>query len=290
MNTMLRMCTLLLVTALLLSCQSAPKTTYFMHENLTKLWETEPRLTTSESVCFNPMENLLYVSCINGQPLEKNRQGFIARVDLDGNIVDLKWIEGLDAPKGMGIFEGKLFVTDIDQLVEISIADGAIVNRYPAEGAQFLNDISIDAAGNVYVSDMTTNKIHRLSGGNFEVWLESDLLDTPNGLFVEGDALLIGMAGSVMKAGLKDAALSVYIENTGGIDGLEAEGNGNYIISDWTGNVHLIHPGKEKIKLLDTTPVKQNAADIEFIIEKRMLLVPTFFDNRVTAYEVKDFQ
>jgi len=290
MNTMLRMSALLLVTALLLSCRTGPKTTHFMHENLTKLWETEPRLTTSESVCFNPAENLLYVSCINGQPLEKNGQGFIAKVDPDGNIVDLKWIEGLDAPKGMGIFEGKLYVTDIDQLVEIDIADGAIVNRFPAEGAQFLNDISIDAAGNVYVSDMTTNKIHRLSAGNFEVWLESEMLDTPNGLFVENDFLLIGMAGSVLKAGLQDAALSVYIENTGGIDGLEADGNGNYIISDWTGNVHLIHPGKEKIKLLDTTPVKQNAADIEFIIEKNMLLVPTFFDNRVTAYEVKDFQ
>ena len=290
MNAMLRMFALLLVTALLLSCQSAPKTTHFMHDNLTKLWETEPRLTTSESVCYNPTENLLYVSCINGQPLEKNGQGFIAKVDPDGNIVDLTWIEGLDAPKGMGIYEGKLYVTDIDQLVEISIADGAIVNRFPAQGAQFLNDISIDAVGNVYVSDMTTNKIHRLSAGNFEVWLESEMLDTPNGLFIENDFLLIGMAGSVLKAGLQDAVLSVYIENTGGIDGLVADGNGNYIISDWTGNVHLIHPEKEKIKLLDTTPVKQNAADIEFIVEKNLLLVPTFFDNRVTAYEVKDFQ
>jgi len=49
----------------------------------------------------------------------------------------------------------------------------------------------------------------------------------------------------------------------------------------------LIKPGEEKVKLLDTTPQEINAADIDYIPSKNLLLVPTFFDDRVMAYELK---
>jgi hypothetical protein len=50
--------------------------------------------------------------------------------------------------------------------------------------------------------------------------------------------------------------------------------------------VYRGYPGMERTLLLDTTPVKANAADIEFIISKKLLLVPTFSDNRVVAYKI----
>jgi hypothetical protein len=71
------------------------------------------------------------------------------------------------------------------------------------------------------------------------------------------------------------------------IDGLVPDGKGNYLPSDFHGAVYLNHPGKEKIKLLDTTPIDTQAADITFIIEKKLLLVPTFTESQVVAYELK---
>jgi hypothetical protein len=53
------------------------------------------------------------------------------------------------------------------------------------------------------------------------------------------------------------------------------------------GSIHLVHPKNPKQKLMDTTPEKIYAADIEFIAGQHLLLVPTFSDNRVMAYEVK---
>jgi hypothetical protein len=281
---------LILMISTLTNSQVKGEEDYFIHENLTKVWETTPELTTCESVCYNPEEDVLYVACINGNPAEKDGNGFIAQVSTSGKIVDREWIKGLNAPKGMGVFHGRLYVTDIDRIVEIDIKHGQIVNGYTVEGAQFLNDISVDDSGNVFVSDARMNKIHLLAGNAVETWLESDMLKGPNGLFAEDGYLLIGISGSVLKVDIETKAIETYVENTTGIDGLEADGNGNYLISDWQGHVNLIAPGKEMTLLLDTTPARINAADIEFIISKDLLLVPTFFDNRVTAYKIKDFR
>ncbi len=270
------------------ACQKQEAKQTSKEPKLTKLWETSKSMLTSESVCFDSERNVIYVSNINGQPLEKNEQGFISKLSPEGEVLVEKWVEGLNAPKGMGVFGNKLYVTDIDQVVEIDIAKGEIVLRHPAEGSQFLNDISIDKSGNVYVSDMAANKIYRISEGTVDMWLESELFDNPNGLFIEGGSLLIGITDSVLKADLQTKELTVFIQNTGGIDGIVPDGNGNYLISDWQGNIHLINANKEKLKLLDTTPDSINAADIDYVIPKKMLLVPTFFDNRVMAYKLEN--
>lgn len=259
----------------------------YQHHRLTKLWETDQVFKVPESVYHDAEAQLLYVSNINGNPTDQDNNGFLSKLDMDGNILELEWISGLHAPKGMGRFGDKLYVTDIVRVAEIDLTGDSVLNYYPAEGAQFLNDIAIDTAGNVYISDMKTNKIHRFKDDTLEVWLESDILNTPNGLFVEDDALLIGISGAVLKVGLDDKEMETFISNTGGIDGLGMVGSGTYIISDWAGNVHLIYPEKEKLKILDTTPVKVNAADIDFNVREQVLLVPTFFDNRVVAYKLK---
>ena len=77
-----------------------------------------------------------------------------------------------------------------------------------------------------------------------------------------------------------------FIEETGFIDGLVATGDGGYLISDFLGAVYLVRPGEKRIKLSDTSKEEIMAADIDFIIDKRLLMVPTFYDNRVMAYEV----
>lgn len=267
-------------------CQTPSTKTSFLHQKLKKLWVTEKGLATPESVLFDKNWEVIYVANINGKPTDKDGNGFIAKLSPDGKYINLHWIEGLNAPKGMGVFDGKLYVTDIDALVEIDIEKSIIINRYVEKSAKFFNDISIDAMGNVYVSDMQTNKIHRLNNGELSIWLEIPQLDHPNGLWVEGDNLLIGINGSVLKTGLKDKKTSVYIKDTGSIDGLVANGKGSYLISDWQGHVNLISPEKQKLLLLDTTPEEINAADIEYIVEKKILLIPTFFNNHVTAYRV----
>jgi len=161
---------------------------------LEKAWESDG-FAAPESVAYDKTNGVLFVSSINGAPGDKDGNGFISRLDLDGNVIERQWVTGLDAPKGMDIVGNKLYVSDIDTLVEINIDGAAITHRYQAEGAGFFNDVAASADGTVYVSDTATNTIHRLQDGRFEPWLKNDELDGPNGLQAEADRLMVASLG-----------------------------------------------------------------------------------------------
>ena len=284
----------LLSLIVIMSCSKAPKpksecvnpncATISAPKGLTKIAETDTLLATPESVIYDSEKDVAYVANINGQPTNKDGNGFISIINLDGKIITREWVKGFDAPKGMGIYNRHLFVTDINQVVEIDIEKGEIVNRFVAEKAQFLNDIAIDAAGTVFISDMLTNEIYRLKDSKLELWLQSDKFKSINGLFIIENQLLAGTSNIIYSIDITTKELKEYITETGGIDGLESVGNNKFIVSDWTGNINIVSPNSPKELLLSTADHKINAADLDYILDKKLVLVPTFFDNRVMIY------
>lgn len=292
LNTLLTLC----ITIVVLSCNSGKKTAKETTSDepgmeqksysLTKKWETDTTMTTVESVIYNKGKGVLYASCISGQPDQKDGVGFIAQVDLDGNVINNQWVTGIDAPKGMAIVGNSLFVTNIDEIVEIDIENGVIQNRYPVADVEFLNDADADQEGNVYVSAMRTNKLIKLSDGEVSVFMDS--VTTPNGVFVEGNNLITAYWDEKKIESIDRNTMEVT-EIAGGLenpDGVEAVGDGGYLVSSWNGKVNYVSPEGEVTVLLDTTGEEISAADIEFIPEKNLLLVPTFFHNTVAAYEL----
>jgi hypothetical protein len=254
---------------------------------LVKAWETDAVFSVPESVCYEPGENVLYIANINGNPTDQDSNGFISKCSLNGEILELKWAEGLHAPKGMGIHGGRLFVSDINRVAEIDLADGKIVRFYEVPEATFLNDIDIDGKGRVYISDMMDTKIYRIADSAIGLWIDDPVLTGPNGLYALEGQLMIGCK-KIVKAGLEDKTLEVWLSDTGGIDGLESTGDGRFLFSDWQGSVYLVNEDRSINKILDLTTERKNAADIEFIPSKKMLFVPTFGANTVIAYKLKN--
>ena len=259
----------------------------YQSERLVRKWETPAELKVPESVYYDTARQVLYVSNVTGSPTDKDGTGFISRISPEGKILVLQWVTGLNAPKGLGVSGEFLYVSDISRVVKINIATGKIAEQVEIPGSQFLNDIATDSQGNVYVSDMNGKTIYMIRGGSYEVLVKSDKVNGVNGLFVVDGNLLAGLQDRIVSINLRTKEIKDCILNTGGIDGLVPDGNGNYLISDWLGNIHLVSTNKEKVKLLDTTPVSIYAADIDYVPSKKLLLVPTFSDNRVVAYELK---
>lgn len=257
---------------------------------LAETWATEPVFDIPECVLFNPADKLLYVSNIAGTPFEKNGKGFIARVDLSGQVVEMKWSAGLNAPKGMAIHENHLYVTDIDELVKIDLLSGKTVQRYPAQGAVSLNDLAADADGTIYVSDSRSGQyaLHRLINGKLEPWIKASESGNLNGLYMLDNKLLAGQAqdGTLFAVDLKTGQMTSIGQIDTGIDGLKPAGQGRYFTSDWKGRITLITERGEGLILQDTTDRKINAADFEYLPEMNLLILPTFNDNRLVAYNV----
>ncbi len=254
---------------------------------LTFKWTTDTLLTTSESVIYDKKREILYVSSIAGDPAGADGIGFISKVDLNGKITDVNWISGLDAPKGLGIHGDKLYVTDIDKIIEIDIEASKVVNSYTIENSIFLNDITIDAHGKVYASDSRGKSIYTLENG--ETTKIMDSLSGPNGLLADNDKFLMALWDE-KTLNTVDLTTKEVTKRTEGIenpDGIEAIGDGSYLVSSWQGLIHIVNEDWSKELLLDTSDEKIGAADIEYIAEKNLLLIPTFYKNGLTAYELE---
>jgi len=214
--------------------------------------------------------------------------GFISKLNADGTVIELEWLTGLKAPKGMGITDGKLFATDVDELAIIDIESATLLEKIPVEGAIFLNDLAISPEGLVYFSDSKAGKIHTYSEGVVSEWI-TEGLSGPNGLFIKDGVAMLSSSGShdVKSIDIESKEMTVVATGIGAGDGLEYTGMEDYfLISDWNGEVFVI--GNDTIQsLLKTKDIKINSADIGFNIAEQIVYVPTFFNNRVVAYRLE---
>ncbi|GAB3915650.1 ATP/GTP-binding protein [Larkinella terrae] len=256
--------------------------------DLKPVWETDTTIRTPESVLFDPNQNVLYVACINGGPSLDNKGSFIAKLGLDGKVIKLKFAENLNSTKGMGILGDKLYVTEMNQVAEIALSSGKILNRYPIAGAKFLNDIAVDTKKKiVYITDSGNGQVWALAQGKTSEVLSGAPLKGTNGLLVENDQVLIGNGdGTLYTMNPATKQLNTVAKVSGGIDGIVALGNKQYIVTEWGGKIwHVKADGTTELKL-DTTKEKINTADVGYNPKTKMLFVPTFFHNTVKAYSL----
>ena len=267
------------------------------HEKLTKVWETEKVFLTPESVLYDPEHEILYVSSFDNR-YKKNATpeeytGFISKVKLNGEIENLKWITGLHAPCGMGIFNNKLYTVERGNLVEIDIEAGKITNRFPIPDSDFLNDLAIDKNGNIYMTDTRPSsnpdsRIYRFKDGRIKIWLAGEEINWANGLYYYDGKLLVGNSGDgfLKSVDIKTKKVEkITCLGAGIVDGIRVDSEGNYLVSHWEGQTYLISPKGKIVELMDTIGDINNA-DFEFIKEKNLLLIPTFVENRVVAYQL----
>lgn len=249
-----------------------------------------------ESVVSDAEGAHLYISNIHGQPGEKNAQGYISKLTNDGKVVERRWVKGLNAPKGMGIDGGKLFVTDIDRFLVIDLGSGKILEQFSPTQAQFLNDVSVSDDGDIYVSDMMGNAIYRYDGETLSLWFEDERLMHPNGVLADEDFLLVASwgapiaadfstekAGSLLRIGLQGKALTQVAggERLGNLDGVARVGR-QLLTNDWmNGRLFRISADGEGTVAAELAP---GVADIGAADD--VLYLPYMFDGEVRAVQL----
>ena len=253
-------------------------------------------LNEPESVIFDKNNNSIYISNINGDPLKLDKNGYISKISVDGQILDKKWITGLDAPKGMAIFNDYLFVADLNKIWKINISNKK-KKFFSVNDAGFLNDLVADKNGNVYASDMFKNRIYRLKNENITIWKKSKLLDSPNGLLIEGSYLIIAswgkiksgfeteIKGKLIKVNLKNREIVKFFSNRpiGNLDGIVFNKDDGYLSTDWI-NGKLLSINKKGI-VTNSFKINKGSSDLEILMHKNLILIPMMKNNNLTAFQ-----
>lgn len=261
-------------------------------------------MSTPESVFYDAAADVYLVSNINGAPLAKDNNGYITVIAPDGKATRL--VEGgknkatLNAPKGMAVAGGVLYVTDIDTVRMFDRKTGAPKGELPVAGATFLNDMVVGTDGTtVYFTDSGLKQgakdfepsgadgIYAVKGGKVAVVLKDKDLGKPNGLAATADTLWVANFGNNelwsldLKAPKKGAVTKLP---KGSLDGIVMLPNGEVLVSSWEGQaVYRGKPGGEFKQVIGEVSAP---ADIGYDTKRNQLMVPRFMDNKVEGFSV----
>lgn len=309
-------CHLMLCSAALIACakeqpaadSTAGATSAAAAATATKTGETGG-FNVPESVRYDSELDVYYVSNINGNPSQKDNNGFIARVRADSTGVTAMLVEGgkrgatLHAPKGLAIVGDTLWVADIDALRAFNRRTGApvrSVNLLPQK-ATFLNDVAVGGDGAIYITDtgirfdaqggMThpgVNRIFRVSGTTVTEAAKGDSLVNPNGIAWDaaGNRFILAPFGGpnlqTWRPG--QATPTTLVAGPGQYDGVEVLSDGNLLVTSWADStVHIVHGGSHMMALIRNLSAP---ADIGVDTKRNVVAVPRFNDGKVEYYRI----
>jgi hypothetical protein len=252
---------------------------------LEQVWRAEG-LCNPEGVAA-ATDGALFISNVCGEGGARDGNGFISRLSTSGEILDLKFIEGLDGPKGMAVHEGNLYVADIEIVRIFNAETGEALDGAPIEGARFLNDVTV-WQDDVFVSDSGAGRIWRFTGTSIDLWREGEELRGVNGLTGAGDKMFISTmtSGSLFEATASGGwrMIATGMENADGIGVIERKRSG-FLVSSWPGEIHYVSEKGAVTTVLDTTAEKIFQNDLTII--DSLIVVPNWEPGSVTAWRVK---
>lgn len=256
---------------------------------------------TPESVLHDDKSDVYLVSNVNGAPTEKDGNGFISRITPEGQIENLKWIDGtlpgvtLHAPKGMAIVADVLYVADIDTVRKFDRRTGESVGSIPIEGSTFVNDVAAAPDGDVYVTDSGlapdfsgtgTDAIYRIDAtDSVRAIMKSTELGNPNGIVAvrpgsTTQVYAVGWtSGEFYEVDRQGRRETIHKTPKAQLDGLVRLGRGDWVVSSWEGS-SLYRMGFDEAPTVLASGLSR-PADIGFDRRRGNLLIPLFGDNVV---------
>ena len=260
-------------------CLNAQKT--LLHQ----LWTTDTVFPLPESVLYDAGDNILYVSLMDGSSTEKDGKGGIAKLSLDGKIVNLNWISGLNAPKGMGIYQNILYAADLTDIVLIDTKQQKIIKKITIDSSIVLNDVTISKNGIVYISDHKAHKVFKFQDGIVSVYLSN--LQKPNGLKAIDDNLYVLDSGYLYRFDKNRNKTIISSGMDDKTDGIELIKTGQYIVTSWNGIIYLVNKNGSKNILKDMSVEGYYSADLGYDPRKNVIYVPSLARKTVIAYSIK---
>ena len=268
---------------------------------------------TPESVKWHAGQGVWFVSNINGNPSNKDGNGFISRLRADGTVDSLMFVAGgrggvtLHAPKGMALVGDTLWVADIDAVRAFDARTGAAIASVDLAGqrATFLNDVVAGADGALYVTDTGirfgptgemskpgTDQIFRIAAGarTATVAASGARLGSPNGIAFDAanQRFVVGPfgEGTVFAWNGRDTTTTSLGTGPGQYDGIEVLADGRVLASSWAdSSIHVFTTGAAaSTRLVTGVPAP---ADFGIDPARNVIAIPIFTGDRVELWRIR---
>lgn len=255
-------------------------------------------LQAPQSFLADPSGEQYFISNANGDPEVKDNNGFITKLDRDGQVVKLQFIRGgdagtvLHAPNGMAIINQVLYVADLDTVRGFDTTTGRLVvtvslasaSRAQNGKALTLADLAHDGHGVLYASHPEGDTIYRIETGRehaVSVLVHDPSLAGPRGLAVHpktGRLIVVSWNKGKILEVAADGTITELVSNSfffsrfSNLDGVDFDTYGNMYVSDFTaGKIWRMRPDRHFDVIAEFLP---SPADIGVDRRNHLILVP----------------
>ena len=240
---------------------------------------------TPESVMYDAIADVYLVANINGSPGAKDGNGFISRISPEGEVINLKWIDGtaedieLHAPKGMAITSAGLYIADVDTVRLFDSGTGLPLDVFAVSGATFLNDVTAGEDETIYVSDSGSGAIYQITpDGTVIAVIPAGGVQGPNGVAVWNGTLYVTSGEGIFA--VEDGILvETFSVPASSLDGLVFLDEDNILVSSWKAST-VYQAGRDG-SAVDVVVGVPAPADIGFDSKRGYILIPLFNDNKL---------
>ena len=255
-------------------------------------------LNTPECAIHDEKADIYIVSNINGNPLGKDKAGFISRVAPSGKILELKWIDGsaegvtLNAPKGLAIVGDTLYAADVNVIRKFHRVTGKATGVIEIKDSSFLNDLASGPDGKVYVSDtgfggekdpVEASAVYEIGpDDSIKALSKGAEVPNPNGLLVTAGGLLVCTwnSGELLWASAKEGRERLVAKlPKNQLDGIVADKDGSLLITSWAGECVYRHSDKGTSVAVEGL---KEPADPGWDAKRGRLLIPHFKEHTLT--------
>lgn len=212
-------------------------------------------------------DSTYFIANANGDPGTRNNQGFISKVNQEGEITDLHFIQGgvnsviLNSPNGMAIVGDILYVADLDSIRAFNKQTGEpyLTLPFTREDCRSLTGLASDNEGMLFVSDTDSNRIFRIDSSQdhaISLLLHDERLSHPHDIAVHprsGHLFGVGWEdGKIFEIDQNGVFHELFVNSffRGGfynLDGIDFDQYGTMYVSDMTaGKVWRIRANLKK--------------------------------------------
>ena len=240
----------------------------------------------SMSQSYNKPESIVYDQRADRYFISNKVGNTIVQLDSNNKLTNFVTSD-LNAPKGLLIVGDTLISVNNTSVQGFLLSDASRVLNVSIEGAVFMNDVTSDNKGNLYVSDTQAGVIFQISlkTGKYSSLISH--LKNPNGLLYDSksNSILIcnwGQNAKIQSFNLSDSRLSDLVTTElSNLDGLARDNAGNIYVSSWGSNaVYMFEPSFKNRPIL-ISEGHNGPADISIIQDKQILTIPNFNSDKI---------
>ncbi len=255
------------------------------------------RLQSPQSFIAHPSGESYFIANANGEPGTSDNNGFISKLDQNGNLLDLHFVQGgqgdtiLHSPHGMAVADETLYVADLTVIRGFHAQSGKPTITVPLHPfhVERLTDLIADGRGQLFVLDTAGNAIYQIDPQRdhaVSLYLQHKDLASPRGLVVHPRSGRLWITsfdnGNVMEIA-EDRTITEMISNSfffgkfRNLSGIDFDQFGSMYLSDLTaGKIWRIHPDRS-MQVIAEFLISPSTVKIDR--RNHMILVPYLYAN-----------